>query len=219
MPVTINGSNTPTAGGVVYGDGTNYASTAAGTSGQVLTSAGAGAPTWTTPSSGAWVLLSTATLSSSASAVFTGLTAYKTYAVVFDAVKPSQPYPAFVMDVSTDNGSSFLSTNYESTLINLVNNTYNNNRSFGDNYSFISLAFSNNYTGFCGVMFLYGCGTSGSNTFAMTHTSYSYDDLVNGLTSIVGSSVRQLSGTCNAVRFKASSGSLLSGTIKLYGIV
>lgn len=46
MPVTINGSNTPTAGGVTYGDGTTYANTAAGTSGQVLTSAGASAPTW-----------------------------------------------------------------------------------------------------------------------------------------------------------------------------
>lgn len=49
MPVTIVGNNTPTAGGVVYGDGTNYASTAAGTSGQVLTSNGASAPTWNAP--------------------------------------------------------------------------------------------------------------------------------------------------------------------------
>lgn len=49
MPVTINGSNTPTAGGVTYGDGTQYATTAAGTSGQVLTSAGASAPTWANP--------------------------------------------------------------------------------------------------------------------------------------------------------------------------
>jgi len=44
MPVTIVGNNTPTAGGVVYGDGTNYASTAAGTSGQPVVSGGAGAP-------------------------------------------------------------------------------------------------------------------------------------------------------------------------------
>ena len=51
MPVTIVGNNTPTAGGVVYGDGTNYVSTSAGTSGQVLTSAGSGAPTWATVSS------------------------------------------------------------------------------------------------------------------------------------------------------------------------
>jgi hypothetical protein len=68
MPVTINGSNTPTAGGVTYGDGTAYVNTAAGaaggvlysagssapafsaagTSGQFLTSAGASAPTWST---------------------------------------------------------------------------------------------------------------------------------------------------------------------------
>ena len=48
MPVSINGSNTPTAGGAVYGDGTAYATTAAGTAGQVLTSAGASAPTWST---------------------------------------------------------------------------------------------------------------------------------------------------------------------------
>ena len=46
MSVTIVGNNTPTAGGVVYGDGTNYASTAAGTSGQLLTSAGSGTPVW-----------------------------------------------------------------------------------------------------------------------------------------------------------------------------
>jgi len=51
MSVTINGSNTPTAGGVTYGDGTAYATTTAGTSGQALLSGGAGAPTWGTPAS------------------------------------------------------------------------------------------------------------------------------------------------------------------------
>jgi hypothetical protein len=44
-----NGTATPTAGGVAYGSGTAYAFTAAGTSGQVLTSAGSGTPTWSTP--------------------------------------------------------------------------------------------------------------------------------------------------------------------------
>jgi hypothetical protein len=46
MPVTIVGNNTPTAGGVVYGDGTNYVSTSAGTSGQVLLSNGSSAPSF-----------------------------------------------------------------------------------------------------------------------------------------------------------------------------
>lgn len=48
MPVTITGSNTPTAGGVVYGDGTTYVTTSAGTSGQALVSNGAGAPSFGT---------------------------------------------------------------------------------------------------------------------------------------------------------------------------
>jgi hypothetical protein len=47
-----NGSSTPTAGAVPYGTGTAYAFTAAGTVGQVLTSNGAGVPTWTTNAGG-----------------------------------------------------------------------------------------------------------------------------------------------------------------------
>ena len=47
-----NSTSTPTAGAVPYGTGTAYAFTAAGTAGQVLTSAGAGSPTWTTVGTG-----------------------------------------------------------------------------------------------------------------------------------------------------------------------
>jgi hypothetical protein len=49
-----NSSATPTAGGAVYGTGTAYAFTAAGTAGQVLTSNGASAPTWSGISGGAF---------------------------------------------------------------------------------------------------------------------------------------------------------------------
>jgi len=55
LPVANGGTNgtaTPTAGGVSYGTGTAYAFTSAGTSGQILTSNGSGAPTWATPSGG-----------------------------------------------------------------------------------------------------------------------------------------------------------------------
>ena len=44
MPVVITGNNTPTAGGVTYGDGSTYVNTAAGAAGGVLYSAGASAP-------------------------------------------------------------------------------------------------------------------------------------------------------------------------------
>lgn len=41
-----NATAIPTAGAIAYGTGTAYAFTAAGTTGQVLTSNGSGAPTW-----------------------------------------------------------------------------------------------------------------------------------------------------------------------------
>lgn len=47
MPVTIDGTNTPTAGGIGYGDGTELAFTTAGTAGQILSSNAASAPSWT----------------------------------------------------------------------------------------------------------------------------------------------------------------------------
>jgi len=55
VPIANGGTNstaTPTAGGIGYGTGTAHAYTAAGTTGQVLTSATAGTPTWTTPTTG-----------------------------------------------------------------------------------------------------------------------------------------------------------------------
>jgi hypothetical protein len=92
MPVVITGNNTPTAGGITYGDGSTYANTAAGTSGQPVVSGGAGAPvfrpytlpaadgsasqvlqtngsgalSFATPSAGALTFLSTVTASNSA---------------------------------------------------------------------------------------------------------------------------------------------------------
>jgi hypothetical protein len=47
-----NATATPTAGAISYGTGSAYAFTAVGTAGQVLTSAGASTPTWTTPTTG-----------------------------------------------------------------------------------------------------------------------------------------------------------------------
>jgi len=55
LPIANGGTNsttTPVAGAVPYGTGTAYAFTAAGTAGQVLTSNGAGAPTWSAASRG-----------------------------------------------------------------------------------------------------------------------------------------------------------------------
>jgi hypothetical protein len=110
MAVVITGNNTPTAGGVVYGDGTTYATTTAGTSGRPIVSGGAGAPTFrpytlpaadgsanqvlqtngsgalsfATPSAGALVLLATVDATSASYATFDGYftSTYDNYLVV-----------------------------------------------------------------------------------------------------------------------------------------
>ena len=56
-----NGTAVPIAGAVPYGTGTAYAFTAIGTAGQVLTSAAAGTPTWTTPTTGTVTAVSVTT--------------------------------------------------------------------------------------------------------------------------------------------------------------
>jgi len=74
MPVVITGNNTPTAGGITYGDGSTYAVTAAGTSGQLLQSNGASAPTFATVSAG--FTLGTPVASTSGTSIdFTGIPA------------------------------------------------------------------------------------------------------------------------------------------------
>ena len=46
MAVIINGNNTPTAGGIAYGNGTELAFSTAGSAGQLVVSGGTGAPTF-----------------------------------------------------------------------------------------------------------------------------------------------------------------------------
>jgi len=85
MAVIISGNNTPTAGSVIYGDGTTLTPTATGTAGQVLTSNGSSAPTW--GSAGALTLVGTYTPTSSATVdlAFTG--GYTSYMIIATGIK------------------------------------------------------------------------------------------------------------------------------------
>jgi hypothetical protein len=87
MAVIISGNNTPTAGSVIYGDGTTLTPTATGTAGQVLTSAGSGAPTWSTPSTGALTLVGTYTPTGSATVDFAFTGGYTSYMIIATGVQ------------------------------------------------------------------------------------------------------------------------------------
>ena len=77
LPIANGGTNataTPTAGGIAYGTSTAYAFSLAGTSGQVLTSAGAGTPTWATPTTGTVTSVSVVSANGFAGTVATSTT-------------------------------------------------------------------------------------------------------------------------------------------------
>ena len=95
LPITSGGTNstaTPTAGGIGYGTGTAHAYNAVGTSGQVLTSAGAGVPTWTSTAS----ININGTVGATTPAAVTGTiitaadqTAFKETTSVFPTIRPT----------------------------------------------------------------------------------------------------------------------------------
>lgn len=88
-----------------------------GSSGQVLTSNGAGAlPTFQDNVSGIWQLVSSQSASSSANLDFTDLVAGKLYMLHTVRARPGTNAVNLVMLASTDNGSSFATTSYQSGL-------------------------------------------------------------------------------------------------------
>lgn len=221
MPVTIVGNNTPTAGGVVYGDGTNYASTAAGSAGQVLQSNGSSAPSWVSPSTGAMTLVSTATASSSSSIVFTNLnfSTYKEYMILLSNVVPSTNAASIGVRLSQNNGSSYPSGgfSYNYALLRMLS-TYS--CLFGNN---ASILLDN------GISNVASRGGLNCNLYlnSLINTAYnsiygmgSYEDSSQSNIGFLTQGVcYDLTAAVNAIQFiPQGGGTIASGTFKLYGI-
>lgn len=103
-----------TAGGIQYGTGTDIATTAAGTTGQILVSGGANAPTWVSRAAGS-VLLATLTPTASAAvnASTTFDSTYDAYMIVAEGIAPSADDTLqfrFAVAGSLDSGSNYYNT-------------------------------------------------------------------------------------------------------------
>ena len=111
------GKSSHTAYGVLCGGTTGAGNlqsvSGLGTSGQTLTSNGAGSlPTWQDVAAGQWELISTATPSAASSVDFTDLTTgYILYRIVFQGIEPSAS-ASLRLRISDDNGSTFKSNSY-----------------------------------------------------------------------------------------------------------
>lgn len=188
-----------------------------GTAGQVLTSNGSSSnPSYqsiVTQSQGA-VLLQTLTASNSASLTFTSsviTTQYPCYQIQFNQIVPQTNGRFFQMDMSTNNGSTYLNSNYQSGV------TYNafNSATIANNQSTTTAILSNavgSSGGLSGDIYLYGLQSGAS-------TGPTYTGTISFLASIsfVGGN-NTGSPVVNNLKFSFDSGNITSGTISLYGI-
>ena len=213
-----NSTTTPTAGAVPYGTGTAYAFSAVGTSGQVLTSAGSSAPTWSTPSAGAVTLITNTAASGASSVSFTGLsTSYKYYYIEIDNVSCTTTYDQIFIRVSNNNGSSYATTNYNYAGNEYLStaSAYQTVRSNGV-VSTINLICDYGYgLHYFGILNIFGAGST-TNMFIQSFTISPDYTSTNVCSLSLYSSNSSLTGV-NAIQLYCGS-SFTAGNFRLYGV-
>jgi hypothetical protein len=227
MPVVITGNNTPTAGGVTYGDGTTYANTVAGSSGQLLQSNGASAPSWVTASSSALVFISSATASSSSTISFTGISStYDAYMVELIYVRPASNTNLYLR-TSSNGGSSYDSGatayGYSMYSLNQRNATsfdYDNTSNVSGTTQILinggtSMGSSTNQNGVSGFLYIF---KPSATQYCAVQYSVNWIDSSDGIVNTQGVARRQAASAVNAIQFSMASGNIASGTFRLYGI-
>lgn len=178
-----------------------------GTSGQVLTSGGAAAlPSFSNPFE---ILILSQNASNSSEIVFTDIS-NGLYNIVISSCKPSTS-ANLTMQVSNDNGSTWVSTGYLGTE---YYNAYNNaTLNITTSTSYINLSTSQSST----------TGHSGIFNIYFGRTGSAFNSLMGTMTYRTGSSsyntgkVSALLGSgYSAIRFLYSTGNISSGTFALY---
>ncbi len=217
----------PKAAGDLVLDGLKWPQTD-GTANQLLETDGSGQLSFVTVSagSGTWSELATATASSSASVEFTGFsTSYRQYLVIFSDVKPATNATDLLFTVSTDSGSSYVSSGYAyfqtgryagTTTEYLANST-----SFAQiplnitSTNNLKLGSANNETCSGKINFSHE-----DSDFVMRSSLFAAGPTAGRAanTETVGTAGAAVNGV-NGIKFALSSGNIASGTFTLYGLV
>lgn len=172
---------------------------------------------------GDWIQISENTLNNTASTTdFTGLdSTYRAYVLVFRNVKPATDGANFLLRMSTDGGSTFISTNtylYHSPALTSGATTYASNVSAGAStillFSGEGNAASESLNGKVELWNLQSTANMKDVTWHLIGKDTS-GNLIGG----AGFGFQQTTSAVNAVRILTNGGNLASGTITLYGIV
>ena len=178
---------------------------------------------------GAFEKLITTTASGTASITFDNTyltTTYRDYRVVCSHIRPAGNDKVFQMTISSDNGSSFVSSStyhYADFGIDNENDTLRVHRSNGQDRFYIE--FGNNFgtgegeTLNMDMMIYDPLNQSSNNQYFMYHGQLTYvsenTEFVNGVVSGVNKS--SATAAYNAIKFQFDSGNIADGTITLYG--
>ncbi len=219
---TFSGSAT-TEYAVQVGGANNTLSSLAslGSSGEVLTSQGAGQPPIFAAAAGGgdgWVFLASATASSSATLDFTSSidSTYNLYAFVLDQIIPATDNTSLNLRTSANAGSSWdsgASDYYYSTAATTIWNSDSNSTAAWWPTNINSLGNGANETA-NGIVYLYNPSAS---SFAMLQAYGISHNAIPRMNTSYGAGMRRSAAAVNGIRFFLSSGNIASGTIKLYG--
>lgn len=219
MALILDGTNTPTLGGVGYGDGSELAFTGAGTSGQVLTSAGGAAPTWSAPASSAMVFLSTTTGTGAATidVETTFDSTYNMYMLVGELIYPSTQYQYLLCQFKL---GTYLTASYETVFQGFTGTTTSTGVTPSATSSG-SVFFNLNNTAAKSASFVMWIPFPSSLT-RQKNVYWQGVAQQNGSTAQVQGIINQNSASSDTtaltgLRFLSSSGNL-NGTFRLYGI-
>jgi len=218
LPIANGGTGstaTPTAGGVIYGTGTVQAVSVAGTSGQLLQSNGASAPTWVTPSAGALTLLSTVTASASATVDIetTFSSTYASYIIIVSGLVQSEltstnlrGYMKLGGSYATSGYNGFVgisetafANTSEQTAYLMINNS--NGATSGASLNLVVRISNPSSTSLKKQVTWEGSTLTGDGTYRF----------------LLGGGINSATTALTGFRFQMGSGNINSGTFRLYG--
>ena len=209
---------------ISYDASGNPAHVSTGSAGQVLTSAGAGAPpTFATATSADAVLISTTTASSSASLGITLSNAtYSSYQFILERIVPATDNVSMHIRTSTDGGSSYDSGSgeylfgagfyWQGVAHAGISGSTETSLIIPESYQNIG---SGTGEGLSGNFWVYGAGQTNAYTY-MTGDFAFASSSANAVSFRIGGH-RLSVADVDAVQFIMTSGNIESGRIKLYG--
>lgn len=215
----VSTTSSPAQGDIIYFNGTNWVSLAAGTSGQLLRTNGAAAnPSWQT---NGWTFVSKTTASNSATLDVTDLGSYSAIRITINSLLPATDNTQLLLRFSSDNGATYIATNTYKYANSGINDAATARTTVSTGDSALKLIMQDNLGnlaadgGYSGTVILSSFNLA-IPTFASGSVSYG-NNFANAVVGTIGG-FQTGSTAMNAFRLLMDSGNITSGSIVVEGM-